>query len=969
MRGDMARVPFVGRDAELGQLRQDFHDAAGGEPGVVMLVGEPGIGKTALCERLLDYVGRQGGRTLVGHCYDQPALRRPYLAFAEALRSYTHAHDAKRGREELGTSAAGIAHIDSNNATGLIADLTAASEPHHNRWQLLTATTDFLRKAAESLPIVLVLEDLHDADTATLDLLVYAAHNLERARILIVGTYRNTEVHPSNPVSWALPELRRVSRFRQFALRGLSVDAVHSLLLELHLPNAGLPTAETLQQRTEGNPLFVTELVRYLIDQPPIHREDIVSKLPLGLRDVIGVRLARMSASTNRVLSAAAVIGREFRINVLLELIPDSEEAVYTALEEATGTGIIEEQRAIGATASYAFAHALFRQVLYEALLAPRRIHLHQQLARILEELYATRLDEHAAELADHYSYSSDALGLHKAVTFAQHAARRAMDVFAYAEAAQQLERALQVLDSLPAHDGSRRCDLLLALGEALLPLEDPAHVAESIAEPAFTLAQVAADSRRSFRAALLALEALTRDSRTSRMFSSPDVRKWLERADRCARGGTVERVYADTYRAMYTVRAGDNQLGRELLLGALAQGQELGDEAAYLTAAAFAISQLLSPRDRQAVEHLSHDLQARPHPWLAVPNMNLLSAARVLLESGDREGAERTVRELASVAQVTKDSGIVLAARVAGLSRLFMDGHLEDAARVGQSIAAEVDSTHVSPGGLVQNAHLLRARALLYLGRRAEIDRLLVEGPTIWTQGRRGVVLSFLDRCDDPSTIPEDVLATAADDDAAFQVLVNLLEVSVCRRHLDAAALLVDRLSGFADRLQASELVSVGRLLGEAAALLDRPADALRYYVDAIRVCHSVGFRPELALSRLDAAWLLLTRYPDRNTEAMEYLVLAIAELRDMQMRPALDRALALGRKASESPRRIGGLTDREAEVLQLVAAGLSNRAIAAQLVLSEKTVARHLSNIFTKLGVSSRAGATASALRNGIV
>jgi predicted ATPase len=157
----------------------------------------------------------------------------------------------------------------------------------------------------------------------------------------------------------------------------------------------------------------------------------------------VGKRLSRLSESTNRVLSVASVIGREFQLDVLRQVLPYTDEELEAALEESSAAGIIEEHSVVGMTITYHFSHAFFRQTLYDEIVAPRRMRLHQQVAHALEEVHRRRLDEHAAQVAEHYAFSSDSLDLAKAVHYGEVAARRATDVFAYGEATRQVDRAL----------------------------------------------------------------------------------------------------------------------------------------------------------------------------------------------------------------------------------------------------------------------------------------------------------------------------------------------------------------------------------------------------------------------------------------------------------------------------------------------------------------------------------------------
>ena len=378
--------------------------------------------------------------------------------------------------------------------------------------------------------------------------------------MLVVGTYRDVEVDRVHPLSATLAELRRVTSVLRLPLRGLPVEEVEHLLLELNVPQAGSSLAETIQRQTEGNPLFVQELGHYLIsERAATGHLPLRTSLPEGLRDVIGKRLSRLSPTANQVLAAAAVIGREFRVDVLHAVLQDSEAVLEQALAEAVAAAIIEERATLGPTATYRFTHALFRQALYEELIAPRRIRLHQQVARALEEAFGGRLGEHAAELAEHYAYSSNPTELARAVAYGELAAERAVVVYAYGEAERQLDRALQVQDILDPDDVARRCDLLLQLGAAILPTDEPERATRTVASQAFELAEAAQDSTRAARAALLALEGLWRASggRRAGMLNTPEGTEWVERADRYAADGTADRIYADMWRGVYDIAGG----------------------------------------------------------------------------------------------------------------------------------------------------------------------------------------------------------------------------------------------------------------------------------------------------------------------------------------------------------------------------------------------------------------------------
>ena len=205
------RHTFVGREGELKQLQAAFDGALSGQGGLLMVAGEPGIGKTALCEQLATYAAMRGGKALVGHCYEEGSLSLPYLPFIEAIRSYVLAREPEDLRRELGSAATDVARIVSEVRDKVQVEPRPSGDPEDDRGRLYQGVTGFLRNASGVQPLLLILEDLHWADRGTLDFLVHLSRNLSGARLLVVGTYRDVEVDRSHPLSPTLAELRRGS--------------------------------------------------------------------------------------------------------------------------------------------------------------------------------------------------------------------------------------------------------------------------------------------------------------------------------------------------------------------------------------------------------------------------------------------------------------------------------------------------------------------------------------------------------------------------------------------------------------------------------------------------------------------------------------------------------------------------------------------------------------------------------------
>ena len=846
---------------------------------------------------------------------------------------------------------------------------------------MLQAATDFLRSAAAQSPLLLVLEDLHDADRGTLDLLLYLARNLRGARILVVCTYRDVEVDRAHPLSAALSELHRASNVTRMQLRGLSTDDVLRLLAETSHHTIPHPFAGLVHRQTDGNPLFVHEMLRYVIDAGLMEQRDgalrrvgdqsLAGRIPEGLRDAVGKRLSRLSDSTNRVLSVASVIGREFQLDVLRQVLVIPDEELEATLAEASAAAIIEERSVVGTSITYRFGHAFFRQTLYDEMVAPRRIRLHQQVAHALEEVHGTGMEEHAAELAEHYAFSSDPLDLAKAVHYGELAARRATDVFAYGEAARQLERTLLLLDLADPQDTQKRCDLLLALGEALWPAGDTERVITQVAPDAFALAEKQGDRSRAFRACRVALDCLQAQGR---VYLRPEYLRWAELAHGYASDDSTERLYADLALALAWSRSidrGRRQEASALQLQGLALARELGDTEAMFRSA-FSLLLRCPPQRWSERLRLAEEATAWPRQAVSAQSLGLVLsfAGAFQFAQGERARADELWREIEELAERTHVVSITLMAQRDPLLAL-VDGRLEDALVQWKRLVERADELGASLRGRMIGLNMLHALAR-YLGRAetwlAACDEYVRMGG-FRTTSRVAICLAELGRLEEARALvgPEldEVAASSGDDETPMFELAMSLEAAIAVGHRRAASALMARLDCVAHLSFVPVFQTcVGRHLGDAAVLVGDRTAARLYYVQALEAAGKIRFRPELALTHLRLAELLLDDGNDiARSEALAHLDTAIPELRDMKMQPALERALALSNTyqapsvqvSARSP-SLDGLTAREREIAGLIARGLSNREIGEQLVITEGTVEVHVKHIFSKLGFRSR-------------
>ena len=907
------RRVFVGREPELRQLQSAFDQALSGQGSLRMVVGEPGIGKTALTEQLATYVSLRGGKSIVGHCYEEGSLSLPYLAFVEALRTYTTDRDLTELRKELGTGAPDVARIVSEVRERLKIEPDPKVNPEEERYRLLQAVTDFLGNAAKAQPLLIVLEDLHSADRGTLEMLGHVCRYLEGKRLLLVGTYRDIEVDRAHPLSASLAELRRLPTFGRVLLRGLNPDEVRRMLSSIAGQEVPWGLAEAVHRQTEGNPLFVQEVVRYLAEEGVITREQgrwqakgdtpVEMRIPDGLRDVIGKRLSSLSESCNQVLAVAAVIGRDFRLAVLQKVAGMIDEKIFKALEEARKAAVIEERTGTGAVVNYRFAHAFFRQTLYEEIIAPRRIRLHQQVARALEEVYKARLDEHAAELAEHFSYSSDAADLTKAVSYGEMAAGRATAVYAYSEAVKLLDQAIKVQEILDPEDKAKRCDLLLILGDTLLLIGDHQRVIDQEAPQALSLAEAISDNKKALRACLLAMNGLLRLGTT--LMASPEAAQWAERADRYAEPDTIERVWADIMLAWMKYSGGSFSSERGTSIRrALDLARRLGDPDTYWWAAWFCLMSLSAPQyanERLSfVEELIGQSRAGVNVWTHMGTLWYMIST--FLEFGQRRRAEDALGEMQALAERSRQPNLLIISMLNEAILTIWDGRLEEALTIRRRMLALGEELGILEFTAMWAFWIIRAR--VYLGnavRALDISLQVARNQPLNVTRESAILISLthLGRYSEVVEMLERLVVTRPNintaEDETFAWLDSIyLEAAVMAGDRPAAELLLHRLAG--NKILTSGLwltTCTSRHLGGAAALLERVDEARQHYQEAVKVCSEMKFRPELALSRLELAELLLKHYPQEKSEAIAHLDFSIAEFRDMKMQPSLERAL----------------------------------------------------------------------------
>ncbi len=458
----LVRGKLVGRGAELEQLKGHWVQAQQARGHLVLLSGEPGVGKTRLAQDLVAHAQKSGAIVLRGGCYEYEATT-PYLPFVEALRDWVHWQNADQLRSALGATAPEIAKFapEIEAKLGALAP-NAPLSPNEERMRLFDNTARLLQSLAAERGLLIFIDDVHWVDQGTLSLLQYLLRHLRGHRVLVLAAYREIELDRAHPLAAALVDWNRERLATRIALDRLSRADTGKLLATLfHEEFVSDEFTTALYDETEGNPFFIEEVIKSLIEQGEIYREEgrwgrketHELAIPQSVKEAIGRRLNRMNDAAVETLRTAAALGKIFLFRDLAAVSPAGEDALLDTLDEATTAQLIRVNSA--GDDSFAFTHDKIREVLYEELNPIRRRRLHQRIGETLEKLYATaqqpaaasgRSDEHAQDLAHHFAHAGD---LERVVTYARRAAQNASRVFAYDEALQYLEQAREAAAGL----------------------------------------------------------------------------------------------------------------------------------------------------------------------------------------------------------------------------------------------------------------------------------------------------------------------------------------------------------------------------------------------------------------------------------------------------------------------------------------------------------------------------------------
>ena len=904
---------FVGRDTEIERLRQLWKETAAGERRVGFLAGEPGVGKTRLAAELALQIHEEGGIVLAGRCDEDLGV--PYQPFVEALRHFLDHTPPAHLRERLGRYGGEVTRLVPELVDS-VADLPAPlkSDPETERYRLFDAVAAWLATTSAEEPVLLVLDDLQWAAKPTLLLLRHLLRSGDRMRLLVVGTYRDTDIGRGHPLTDFLADVRRVEGVERFPLLGLDASGVAAFLEQAaghDLDDEGEGLARAVWVETEGNPFFVTEVLRHLAEAGALERREgrwVVTAgvedlgIPEGVRDVVGRRLSRLSTDANRVLACASVVGLEFEPVIVQAAGGFSEDVVLAALEEAVGTRLVVDVPG----GRSRFAHALVRATLYDELTAARQTALHRKVAEAIENVHGSALDDQLPALAHHWARASaPAADTAKAIAYTTRAGHRALTQLAYDEAASYYREALEFCAATPSPpDDHGRLELLIALGDALRRAGDPAS--RDILLEAVGLAQTLGDADALARAAL----TNTRPSYYSSSGTVDEARVAALEAALTALGETETTVRARLLASLGIELVFTPQRQRRVRLSdeALRIARRVGDPGALAHVLMTRFLTIYAPgtlSERMGVvgelftvaEELGDPFIEFFAHWIS---------ARVDTEAGDIPAATAHVQRAEALVADLGQPTLRWMSGWAGVGPALLAGKLDEADRSAHAVY-ELGQASGQPDAavffLVQLfvVRFEQARLAELEPAVQEVNRRLVSAvpgfPLVLAElycetGRHDEARATMDRFAAESfALPEDP--------TWHWFMLLAADIASQLHHRPAAAILFERLLPYATMFSATGGTCFGctdHYLAMLATTLGRFDEAATRFAAAAAAHERIGAPSWLGYTRIEWARMLLTRgQPDDPQRARELLSQALATARELRLPNVERRAVSL--------------------------------------------------------------------------
>jgi DNA-binding SARP family transcriptional activator/DNA-binding CsgD family transcriptional regulator len=970
--------PFVGRSRELTTLRTLVPRASAEGRRVALVGGEAGSGKSRLVREFAHEVAGEGVLVLYGAC--DAVVRSPYRPFVEALDHLVRA-TGDLVRADLGPAGGELTRLLPDLALRIgELDAPIAADPDTERHRLHTAVTDVLTNAARRRPLMLVLEDGHWADTPTLLLLRHLARAATDARILVLATFRDTEADVPAELADALTELRRYDDVVRLRLGGLSEREIAEFLRSASGATAAVAPelARRIRDLTEGNPFLLCELWRTLAETEAFEIVEGIVRLtrpleeiatPESIREVVRDRVSRLPPPTRDLLDLASVAGPEFELEPLRRAAPHAGNvSALEGLEPAERSGLIEEipSRSI----AYRFTHELVRRALYDRLSGPRRAELHLRVAEALEGAHRSPAGPVLADLAHHFTVAAALGGREQAITYNLLAAEAATAALDHDEAAARLRTALE----LGIEGEHRQAEVWLELGAASVRAGESLESIHAYRE-AGEIARAIRDGELLAQAAVGFEEACWRPG----MLDQRAVEFLEEASAALPAGDSVLRARVLAGLALGLAAQGDHLRGAVVRKNAIEMARRIDDRQGLATVLMHAywargatpledVLEMLTESRDLAAQIGDIELHAQAMEWRVPPLMAL----------GDVEAARQQLATVTEMAQRVRQPFILYVAEQYNSALALLEGRFSDA-----EIAAERSREW---GRLLRGREASGSYGIQMFAIRREQGRLAELAPA----ARSLAAAKGGDGAWRPAFAA--LLAELEMDEEVERQLAHLRREGLdsLRRSLWLASLiyLTDACSAIGDENVAAliypELLpfagmnlvigggvvfygAADRYLGMLAATSGQTERADGHFAAALELDRRMGATTWLAHTGYEYGRMLRSSGEPERAGSLLAEAEAIAERVGMPTLVARIRRLGLAR--AKTRRFPHGLTDREADVLRLVARALSNREIGAALSISEHTVANHVKSILRKTGCANRTEAASYAYRRGLV
>ena len=969
-----ARTPFVGRSVELAALLDLVPRLPDAGQRIALVGGEAGSGKSRLVRELAQHVAKEGVLVLHGSC--DPVVHTPFRPFVEALEQLVRQTDEAALRAVLGPFAGELSRlVDLRPIVGELPQPVSA-DPDTERHRLHSAVAELLLRVGDRQPVLLVLEDCHWADTPTLLLLRHLAKASGSPRLLVLATFRDTSADVPDELADALADLRRSENAVRVNLGGLDEPDIAEFACRMSgdtVHRAEPRLVSSICSLTEGNAFLLCELWRTLVESGTVAVESDAVLLtrpldeiatPESIREVVNQRAQRLEPATRDVLELAATLGSEFELEVLADA-SRTDADLPSALGAAVASGMLEELPSHAIT--YRFTHELVRRAIYDRLSALRRAELHLQIAETLERAAPQRASRTFASLAYHYTAAIPLGSVERAVTYNIAAASAAAESLDFDEAATRLSTAIGI-----------GIDDRLTLAEVQLELGAAQYRAGATVESLAAFLQAAEVARELEDGELLARAAIGYENTCWR----PGIRdsgavSLLEEALAKLPDGdssTRVRLLAGLAGALDALQ-GEHELAGACRSQAIEMARRIGDDSGLANVLVRAywsdrprveILPMLAEAQELATTLGDVELEAHAREWRIC----------TLMVIGDLDAASRELATVQDSARRTRQPFILYVAEQYSSALALLAGRLSvaDAAaersREWGSLLSGRDASGVYG---IQMFGIRREQGRL--GELAPIIQLLAadEGREQWRPGLIAL-LAELGMVDAARRELDALLATGLDrhrESLWLAAATYLTDACAAVGHEEMAEVLYPELLPLssANVVIAHGVACYGaadRYLGMLAATLEEFDVATRHFEAAIELNRSMSANTWLAHSLYEFGRMLLRRGDRERASALLSESLGLAE--SIGMPTLLTSLRTLGASAALPERLPDSLSTRECDVLRLIARGLSNREIGAQLFISEHTAANHVRSILRKTRSANRTEAASYAVRQGL-